>query len=64
MVNEMARVAATVNGAISQAEDEARRAQILPGTMRELRSQLDVDEGEWDRATDRLRTLQGQHRKN
>jgi hypothetical protein len=64
MVGEMSRVAATVNKAISQAEDDARRAQILPGTMRDLRSELNVDEGDWDRATERLRTIQTGRRKN
>jgi hypothetical protein len=60
----MARVAATVDKAITQAEDDARRAQILPGRMRELRSQLDVDEGDWDRAVGRLRTIQTEREKN
>lgn len=64
MVAEMSRVAATVDKAISQAEDDARRAQILPGTMRELRSELEVDEGDWDRATERLRGIQSGRRKN
>jgi hypothetical protein len=64
LVSDMARVAATVDKAITQAEDDARRAQILPGRMRELRSQLDVDEGDWDRAVGRLRTIQTEREKN
>jgi hypothetical protein len=60
MVSEMSRVVTMVNKAISQAEDDARRTQMLPGVVRELRTGLDIDEGDWDRATDRLRTIQAE----
>lgn len=60
MVGEMGRVVTMVNKAISQAEDDARRAQVLPGVVRELRSELSIDEGDWDRATERLRTIQAE----
>jgi hypothetical protein len=60
MIAEMGRVADTVNTVIGQAEDDARRTQMLPGVVRELRSQLSIDESDWDRATSRLRDLKAE----
>jgi hypothetical protein len=60
LVSEMNRVVSVVNKAISEAEDDARRADVLPGVVRELRTGLNLDEGDWDRATDRLRTIQSE----
>lgn len=60
MVSQMGRLAAVVDQTISQAEDHARRSRVLPGVVRDLRSELGIDEGEWDRATARLRTIQSE----
>jgi hypothetical protein len=62
MVAQMSRLAQAVNQALDQAEDHARRGSVLPGVVRDLRSELGIDEGDWDRATERLKSIEAQAR--
>lgn len=63
MVAEMGRLVRVVNSAVDQAEDDARRARLQPGLVRDLRSTLGLDEGDWSRATERLKAIESDARK-
>lgn len=58
MARQISRAASMVNKVIDEAEDEARRAQVQPGTVRDLRTRLGVDEGDWARVNARVREIE------
>jgi hypothetical protein len=60
MARQISRVATAVNRVLEEAEEEARRGQVQPGTVRDLRSQLGVDEGDWDRVNARVREIEAE----
>jgi hypothetical protein len=52
-----------IDRVLSQAEDDARVAGLEPGTVRDLRTRYDVDEGDWYRATERVREAEAARRR-
>lgn len=60
MLSYIGRVAAAVKQALDEAEDDARRSQVQPGIVRDLRARHGVDDGDWARVSDRLRQLEAE----
>jgi hypothetical protein len=60
MARHISRVAGAVSRVIDEAEDDARRSNLLPGTVRDVRTQLGVDEGDWDRVSARVREIEAE----
>ena len=54
---DLAKTAAEIGAGIEAAEDEARRAWVLPGVVREVRQKHKLDPAQWDALAGAVRAV-------
>jgi hypothetical protein len=62
MIREVGRLAVAVGHGLDEAEEEARRSWVEPGTVRELRDQYGLGHSKWDELSSRVRQLEAEWR--
>jgi hypothetical protein len=62
MIREVGRLAIAVGRGLDDAEDEARRSWVEPGTVRELRDQYGLGHSKWDELSSRVRQYEAEWR--
>jgi len=62
MARNVGRLAFAVGKGLEEAEDEARRAGVLPGTVRQLRADHGLDSSKWDELSSKVRQLEAEAR--
>jgi hypothetical protein len=62
MIREIGRLGIAVGKGLEQAEDEARRSWVEPGTVRELRAEYGLESSKWDELSSRIRQAEAEWR--
>ena len=60
MIRQVGRLAIAVGKGLEQAEDEARQAGVLPGTVRQLRADYGLDSSKWDELSSKVRQAEAE----
>jgi hypothetical protein len=60
MIREIGRLGIAVGRGLEEAEDEARRSWVEPGTVRELRAEYGLESSKWDELSSKIRQAEAE----